>query len=220
MVQANDSITVTPGTGATVATHLVGGKEYQVVMVAGSGGNILGTRDTYVMYAPPVSVVGANKFHFDLFNATGSAKDMEIVFASFFSDLDVAVVGVLAVRIDAFRTTAVGTGGTTFATEATTAVRTIFRPEPTAAALPAQVTAREFPTGGGTSGAFLGSAYTQPEESATSMGYITQLTNVFDGFSADAAAGLVVPEGQGIKFVQGPIASVGKVGCRIVFTLS
>lgn len=40
MTQANDSITVTPGTGATVATQLAGGKEYQVVVMADQNGDM------------------------------------------------------------------------------------------------------------------------------------------------------------------------------------
>lgn len=40
MAQANDSITVTPGTGATVATQLAGGKEYQVVVMADQNGDM------------------------------------------------------------------------------------------------------------------------------------------------------------------------------------
>lgn len=43
MAQANDSILVTPGSGATVATHNPGdSKEYQVVMLAGDKGHIHG----------------------------------------------------------------------------------------------------------------------------------------------------------------------------------
>lgn len=40
MTQANDSITVTPGSGATVATHLVSGKEHQVVVLADQSGTL------------------------------------------------------------------------------------------------------------------------------------------------------------------------------------
>lgn len=43
MTQANDSITVTPGTGATVATHSVDSKEHQVMIVADPAGRLLGT---------------------------------------------------------------------------------------------------------------------------------------------------------------------------------
>lgn len=40
MTQANDSIAVTPGTGAVVATHTVAGKEHQVMMLANQAGDI------------------------------------------------------------------------------------------------------------------------------------------------------------------------------------
>ena len=46
MSQANDSVLVTPGAGATVATHLVSAKEYQVVMVADESGHIQQTLPT------------------------------------------------------------------------------------------------------------------------------------------------------------------------------
>ncbi len=216
MTQPNNSALA--GGGDVIATHLVGGKEYQAVVLVGPSGNIYGTRDTYVAYAPPVSAVAANKAHFDLWN--GSTMAMEVQFASFFSSLDVAATGAVAARIDAFRSSAVGTGGTAFATEATTAVRTVYRTDPAAAAVPATVTMREAPTGGATQGAFLGSVYTMPEEASTSMGYLTQWQSVFSGPSAsDVAANIVVPAGAGLRFVQGPVASVGFVGCRVVFTL-
>lgn len=48
MTQANDSILVTPGTGATVATHLAASKEYQAIMEADSRGHIKGTLPLYV----------------------------------------------------------------------------------------------------------------------------------------------------------------------------
>lgn len=48
MTQANDSHIATVGaSGSTVATQLAGGKEHQVVCIAGSDGHIKGTKDTY-----------------------------------------------------------------------------------------------------------------------------------------------------------------------------
>lgn len=44
MTQANDSITITPGTGATVATHMVNAKEHQVVVLADQTGALDPTR--------------------------------------------------------------------------------------------------------------------------------------------------------------------------------
>lgn len=221
MTAANDSVLVDPGTGgsaAPVATHLIGGKEHQVVLIAGPSGNILGTRNTYCLYAPPVSVVGVSKLHFDVWNNSGLS--MEVLFLSFFTDLDIAAVGVLAARMDVFRSTAIGTGGTAIGTEATTAIRTMFRLDPAMAALPATLTAREAPAGGATAGVFLGSTYTQPEEAATSMGYLTQYQNVFGGASDPSAGAVVVPTATGLRMAQGPVASVGKIGCRLVFTLT
>lgn len=40
MALANDSVTVTPGAGATIATQLASGKEHQVVCLADQSGNL------------------------------------------------------------------------------------------------------------------------------------------------------------------------------------
>lgn len=48
MPQANDSILVTPGSGATVATELINSKEHQVVLLADAAGHIIGGRETFV----------------------------------------------------------------------------------------------------------------------------------------------------------------------------
>jgi len=78
MTQANDSILVTPGSGATVATHNPGdGKEYQVVMVAGDKGHIHGSKPSYLLWIPP-QAAAASKIYFDLYNATGSGKTIEV----------------------------------------------------------------------------------------------------------------------------------------------
>ena len=70
MTQANDSILVTPGSGATVATHTVSSKEYQVVMQAAESGHIIGSKDTFYAVIPSqVHVAAANTVHWDLFNA-------------------------------------------------------------------------------------------------------------------------------------------------------
>ena len=68
MTQANDSILVTPGSGATVATHLANSKEYQVVMEADVLGHIKGSRASwFVWFAPATNA--ANRSVADLFNA-------------------------------------------------------------------------------------------------------------------------------------------------------
>jgi len=176
--------------------------------------------DTYVAFAPPVSAVGVSKLHFDFFNATGTGKKAYVHSLNFFSNLDVAAVGAVAMRIDLFRSTAIGTAGTAFATEATTAARTIARLDPAMTALPAGVTMREAPTGGATAGAYLGSIYTMPEEASTSMGFITQMHNMVPGGGYGShLPNLTVPENAGLRITQGPVASVGTVGMFMLFTL-
>jgi len=94
---ANDSVLVTPGSGATIATHLIGGKEYQAVVLADDAGHIHGSLETYY-YATPTVAVGASKLYFDLFNATGSGKVIDVRGIWIIPATDVALTGALGVR--------------------------------------------------------------------------------------------------------------------------
>src|SRR3990167_10466670 len=68
MTEANDRILVTPGVGATVATHLVNSKEYQVPIEADSLGHIKGSRADFLAFFTPATNA-ANRRVGDLFNA-------------------------------------------------------------------------------------------------------------------------------------------------------
>jgi len=220
MTQANDSITVTPGTGATVATHIAGGKEHQVVMVADEDGQIQGSLPTYFYCSPPVAV-GANKLLVDLFNAVGSGKVMDIRGIWLIPKLDAAVTGALSIRVDLYRTSAIGTGGTAASVDSATmdvGGGNFTRFDEDNAAIPAQVTARVAPSGGATISRWLFPTNAAPEESNTSMGYMTQWQNLIPQFPYGQK--LVVREGQGILLKQGPVASVGSVSALIAFTLA
>src|SRR4030065_1844554 len=108
----NDSILVTPGVGATVATHNPGdGKKYQVVMIANSLGHLEDTNPSYSWWIP-TAAVGASKLYGDIFNASGSGKKIKIRGIWCIVDSDTAVVGALGIQIMLNRTSAVGTGGT------------------------------------------------------------------------------------------------------------
>jgi hypothetical protein len=216
MPQANDSITVTPGTGATVATHLVNSKEYQVVMLADENGQIEGSNPRYRLVVPS-QAVGANKVYCDLFNATGSGKIMKILSIFAYADNDTAVTGTLGVEIALTRTTAVGTGGTTAVNDGTTLTApTISRFDTADAVVPTQVTARSAPTAGATAGAYLGSRWVFTEE-----------TNAASAIAGTAGADLIrnegakliVRENEGIRIVQGAVASVGNIAIEINFAL-
>lgn len=219
MTTANDSVDVTPGAGATVATHLVGGKEYQVVMIANDDGHIQRTAPTY-MYSTPAAAVGISKLYFDIFNATGSGKSIKIKGIWAIPKTDATVTGAVAIRVDLYRTSTVGTGGTAHSYQSATpdvAGGNICPMDTGNAALPAQVTARWLPAGGAAISVWLFPTYSLGEESPTSMAYISQYQNLVP--TTVFAQDLVIPENTGILVKQGTVASAGTIGFLVLFTL-
>lgn len=214
MALPNDSILVTPGSGATVATQLVSAKEYQVVMVAMPDGNIQGSLAQYRLICP-AQAVGANKVFLDFFNATGSGVSVRVLSAFCFVDSDTAVTGTLGVEINLTRTTAVGTGGTAATADGTslTAI-TISKMDTSSAALSANITARSAPGGGATAGALIGQRWVFTEETSAPSGIAGTLGAEF---VRNEGADLIVRENSGLRFVQGTVASVGNLGFEITF---
>lgn len=210
----NDSIAITPGTGATVATQLVSAKEYQVVMVAMPDGHLTGSLPQYRLICPS-QAVGANKVFLDLFNATGSGVSIRVLSAYCFSDSDTAVTGTLGVEVNLTRTTAVGTGGTAATLDGTslTAI-TISEMDTNNPALSANITARSSPTGGATAGALLGQRWIFTEETSAPSGIAGTLGAEF---IRNEGADLIVRENSGLRFVQGSVASVGNLSFEITF---
>lgn len=217
MTLPTSSIVITAGSGTNLAAQTVSSKLYQVMMLAGPQGHIRGTRDSYIAVAFANSAVGVSKVHYDLWN--GSSNTIEVHGIWINNDFAVGIAGTVALRIDAFRTTAVGTGGTAFTFENTSATESITRIDPNGATLPAGISMRKAPTGGATSGAFIGQAYFQQEEGVTSIGYLTQWQNMVRYAGMDDVKELVIPPSSGLKLVQGPVAAVGQVGMRMVFTV-
>lgn len=216
MPEANDSILVTPGSGATVATQLVNGKEYQVVMLAGPNGQLDKSNPAYRLLVP-AQAVGANKVFLDFFNATGSGKVVEILSAFAFVDNDTAVTGTLGVEIALTRTTAIGTGGTAATADGTSlTAATISKLDTDYAALPAGITARAAPGGGATAGAWLATRFLFTEETnaASAVAGILGAEYV-----RNEGADVFVRENSGLRFVQGAVASVGNIAFEITFAL-
>lgn len=213
MTQANDSILVTPGSGATVATHLAASKEHQVVMVADADGHIQGSNPVYRLIVP-ASAVGANKVHADIFNATGSGLVLKVLSAKVLPDIDTAVTGVVSAEVALTRTTAVGTGGTAATLDSTSlTAATIAELDTNNPALHANITARAAPTGGATAGALLGLRHVFTEETNAGAALAALLGAEF----VDPAWPVIVREGQGLRFVQGAVASVGTLNFEITF---
>lgn len=217
MTLPNSSVAITTGAGTAIATHTVGGKEVQAVAITDESGHLAGSLPTYGLITPPIAV-GASKLYLDLFNATGSGKVMDVRGIWLIPRLDTVVTGALAVRIDAYRTSAVGTGGTAAATNgATVDVATFWKFDENNADIPAQVTARVAPTGGATISRWLFPNNVAPEESNTSMGYLTQWQNLVPSFMFGQK--FTFREGQGLLLKQGSVASVGSVSIFVAFTL-
>lgn len=216
---AGTTVPITAGSGTSIAGETVGGKIHQVVMQADSSGHLVGTLPTYFYCSPPIAV-GASKLLVDLFNATGSGKIMDIRGIWLIPKLDAAVTGALAIRVDLYRTSAVGTGGTAASTDSATldvAGGNFTKFDESNTAIPAQITARVFPSGGATISRWLFPNNVAPEESNTSMGYLTQWQNLIPQFTFGQK--IAVRENTGILLKQGAVASVGSVSVLIAFTL-
>lgn len=163
----------------------------------------------------PSQAAGADKVHFDLFNAVGSALNVYVHSVIPVVSGAVAVTGVVAVDLFLTRTTAVGTTGTAAVAESTAltttpAISAVDHSQP----IQPSITARSAPGGGATAGAVLACRSVFTEE--TNGGSYNQITDMVRGFYPDIAP-LCVPEGTGIRMVQGAVASVGNIGFEVIF---
>jgi len=220
MVQANDSVLVTAGVGTTIATELIAGKEHQVVIQADNSGHLMGSLPSYLYTSPPITA-GASKLWLDIFNATGSGKVMDIRGLWIIPKLDVALTGVVAVRLDLYRTSAVGTGGTAASTDSATvdvAGGNFTKFDETNTAVPAQITGRVAPAGGATISRWLFPMNYSPEELGTSAGgYLIQGVNMVPMLTFGQK--LAVRENTGLLIRQNSVASVGSASILVAFTL-
>jgi hypothetical protein len=214
MTQANDSILVTPGSGATVATHLANSKEHQVVMVADEWGVIAGSRGMFCVNIPSqVFVNTANTVHWDLFNADATLK-VRILHCLHVPDMVTAVATGVATSWKIARTTAVGTGGSTITPWP---INTDTGVIPT---LDADITCRSKPTGGATEGTILRNYNTHGEETntgtivASSLGGIDLVPQAVRDHG-----GIVLNQNQGIRGVQITATALGNAGFFIVFSV-
>ena len=216
MSQANDSVTVTPGAGATIATHLAGGKEHQVVMVADSSGHIEGSAETWLLWIP-TSATAASKRWFDLFNATGSGKIIDVrgIWAV---PLGAVVTGTYFIPCDFFRVSTVGTGGTAATSSSIVGTTPGFAPMDTSnTALPAGITARAIPTGGSTVTNHLWRGYV-PTEETNAATYMSAVMNLIP--AGEFRQPLTLRESQGLLVQEDATATpVGSMGWLVQFTV-
>lgn len=160
----------------------------------------------------PKQAVGANLVYFDLFN--NSPFEVRICHVHPIVSGAVAVVGTLGVDLFLTYTTAVGTGGTAATYDGTDPTAMTFsKNNPKGQSVDALITARLTPTGGATAGGVLTwvSLFTEETSAAAYMGQMTEMLK--DGEE------IIVPNGTGIRVVQGAVASVGNIGFDVGFNI-
>lgn len=168
----------------------------------------------------PKQAVGANLVYFDLFNASGSARELSIISVLPIVSGEVAVAGVVAVDLFLTRTTAVGTTGTAATNEGTSLTAATFTNLSGIATMHPSITARLTPGGGATAGAVIStrSVFTEETSSATYVPPVDMVSPMPFGGSRDRSGiEILVPEGSGIRVVQGGVASVGNIGFDVIF---
>jgi len=165
---------------------------------------------TYSLFVPK-QAVGANLVYFDLFN--NSKLNLVIKRVNPVVSGAVAVVGVLGVDLLLTYTSAVGTGGTAATYDGTdTTACTFTKNNPEGQTLTSLVSARLTPSGGATAAGVIGwtCVFTEETSDATYRQY--------DLLGNDQT--IIVPNGKGIRVVQGAVASVGNIGFNVGFDLT
>lgn len=155
----------------------------------------------------PTQAVGASTVYWDLFN--NSDRDITVSSVCAIKDGETAVTGTLSVEMWLTRTTAVGTGGTTAAlpTAASTSLTAAAFTNLQQRELPSGITGRLTPTGGATAGAVISTRHLFSEE-----------TNAANYEPLEfLRTPILVPEGTGIRVVQGSTASVGNIAFDVWF---
>jgi hypothetical protein len=186
MVQANDQVDVTPGSGAVIATHSVGGKEHQVMMLANPAGHLIGDIPTYSAWSTAIAST-ANLVYMHVFNATGSGRIVKM--RKVFLQPSQAIVTAPAPHTWRIaKTSAVGTTGN---------VALTIRPHDSLnPAVPAQVTAGRSYTVGGTQAFSWFEVPIATEETASGNGLVG-LVNILPN-DGDMVSDYILREGEGL----------------------
>lgn len=205
MALANDSVTVTPGAGATIATHLAGSKEHQVVVMAEADGHIVNSKEDWFVWFPPATNAASRSVG-DLFNA--DATVVVRVRGVWLIPTVTAITGA-NIAFDLNKTSAVGTGGTALTP----------RPlDSTFAALDSDITARAGATGGATLAHLLLTQYHFHEETNASTALV-QHQNLLPSSIGNRVAEVVLRQNQGLQLKESVTSTVGLTGALFYFTV-
>lgn len=204
MSQPNSSVPITPGAGESIATHLVGAKEYQVVVEADHLGHMKGSRDSFLCWFTPATNA-ANRSVADIFNADPSV--IIKVQGVWVVPTQTAITGV-NIAFDLNRTSSVGTGGTSETP----------RPlDPNQSALSSNITARSGATGGAVLVYKYMTNYFFNDETNASVGFMWS-NNLLPVIS-DKVVEIVLRQNQGLQIKQSVTATVGLTGALMYFVV-
>ena len=163
----------------------------------------------------PDQAAGAGLDYFDLFNGTAATANagnrivvssVKVIVAG-----DTIVTGALAVNLHLHKTTAVGTGGTAATLQGVTNTAATFSTvTPAPGGLPSGLTARLTPSGGATIGAWMAQTSVFTEE--TNSG-----TYAEKWLHESSHEPIVLGQGEGLKVIQGVVASEGSIGFMVEF---
>lgn len=209
-MKPNDSAT-TGAAGQVLATHLMDGKELQAVVEVGPSGHILGSLDTWYVYADAVAFA-ANKQMLSIYNGVGSGKILRIR-KLFLVNLALAAVTGVAVRCDVKRLNAgAPTGGTTITAAAADTANT---------AIPAAVVCMTGATGGLVEGVLLFPITFANDEVGATQAFPSSLLMQATNWMPEGReiAELVIREGQGITVKNITSTIIGSFGLLAVMTV-
>ena len=214
MTLAGDSILVTPGSGATVATHIVNAKEHQVIMQADEDGHIQGSKLVYAYNIPEqVHVAGANTKHWSFWNGD-SALLVRVLSIQQRPSISTAVTGIVFTwKLN--RITSAPTGG---------GAVTAWLPDLSQTALDADIILQTKPSGGsGSSTTLLDYAISSEEtNAATQMFHMMMaggVANLVPLTLSQNGKGILLRPSQGLECVQVNSSAAGNTGWVIVFTV-
>lgn len=186
MALANNSVPITPGVGSAIATHLVGGAQHQVVMLANPAGSLIGDIPTYSAWSTAIAST-VNLVYVHVFNAVGSGRIVKV--RKVFLQPSQAIVTAPAPHTWRIaKTSTVGTTGN---------VALTIRPHDSAnPAIPAQVTAGRSYTAGGTQAFSYFEVPVATEETAAGNG-LAAMFNVLPN-DGDVVSDYILREGEGL----------------------
>jgi hypothetical protein len=157
----------------------------------------------------PSQAAGTSVVFFDLFNASGSGCELQVLSVLPVVSGAVAVTGVIGVDLFLTKTSAIGTGGTAATAEGSSLTAATISSQDHTQPINSLVTARLTPTGGATAAGVLSSRCVFVEETNAGT-YVPPADLVGTGV-------VTLREGRGIRVVQNAVASVGNIGFDVVF---